>query len=372
MTYVVSVTAGSHQTGATTLAAGLSLNLCQRGYKVCLLDADWGQSNVSALLDIRADRTLVDLLDGRARLAQVIQHDASGLDILVGDNAAERMAPLSDSQLQTLADELAGLAGYDYLVVDVAAGSDRTISSFLEASDTVLVVITPDKNTQDAAYGLLERLHARRSVKGTHVVVNRARNHIVGRHSYGRLREVAEFYLRDSVPLLGIVSEADKPAVSDRPYDTSIFSQDTALGRDLQALAEKLLLQHTAGQSLPVDRFWKRYLQAAGLEAKQQQASTPEKADSPAYTELETQLDALTSQVESLIQRVKGCQPAPVANTQPALAESPAVVPPEGLAYWLEGVDYQSLDDDSTNPPENFVIRQQDGHDIVCSYYRAP
>ncbi len=69
---VVAVTSGKGGVGKTTLSINLAIALARRGRRVLLLDADLGLGNVHVFAGLAPVLTVNDLLEGRARLSEVI------------------------------------------------------------------------------------------------------------------------------------------------------------------------------------------------------------------------------------------------------------------------------------------------------------
>jgi flagellar biosynthesis protein FlhG len=366
MTCVIAISAGSPGTGATTVATGLAIALSRQGHSTCLLDADWGPSSLGALWDYHPDKTLVDLLDGQASLEQVIQQGICGVDIIFGDSAAERMSALTSHHLRVMATQLAKLKDYDYLIIDVAAGADRTVASFLEACDALLLVITDDRKTQDDAYKVVKRLREHKISNTVMAVVNQCRNNIIGSHAYARFREITEFYLQETFPLLGQVCDARLEQHSRQQVLEHLCEVDS----DIDKLAKKLSLSKGTMPTQSVQQFWKSYLKAAQIDDETNKRLTPEGT----FDSLELQLDTLSERVESLINRVNQC--ADFATLEIALASQeklsdPEVIQTRGSDYWLEGLDYQSNLSQSETADHFYSIRQSSGAILRCAYYTA-
>lgn len=359
MTCVIAVTAGITETGSTTVATGLAIALSRHGQRVCLLDADWGPGSASQLLDVQPEKTLANLLDGQTELEQVLQTDICGIDVVFGDPASERTLTLDAGQIRGIARQLSALSNYDYLIIDVAPGQNRSITSFLEASNLVLFVITPDIKTQDGTFNVLKRLPGLISDSAM-TVVNRCRNSIFGNHANARFREISEFYLQKSPPLLGLVCEVDRQQYSSQEVLEDLYSTDA----DLDVLASKILSEENIQPAQSIQEFWERYLNAAGINDGTAQSVN-------ANGSLETQLDDLSSRVATLINRVHEYKNFTsdvdvIATNRPA---EPALVnPASGPEYWLGKLKYRT-DPEGQAHSHFYRIQQPSGKYLRCAYY---
>ena len=366
MTCVIAISAGTPGTGATTVATGLAIALSRHGHSTCLLDADWGPSSLGALWDYHPDKTLVDLLDGQANLEQVIQPGICGVDIIFGDSAAERMSALTSNHLTEMATQLSKLKDYDYLIIDVAAGADRTVTSFLEACDALLLVITDDRKTQDDAYAVVKRLREHQITNTVMTVVNQCRNSIIGSHAYARFREVTEFYLQETLPLLGQVCDARLKEHSRQQVLEHLCSTDS----DLDRLAKKLSLSKGTIATQSIQNFWQRYLKAAGVDINAKNKYTPKGS----FNSLESQLDTLSDRVEALITRVNQCKDFVSLDKDLATSDRSSeseVMQVHGSDYWLDGLDYQSDHEQVDTADQVYWVRQSSGATLRCAYYVA-
>ncbi len=366
MTCVIAVTAGSAGTGATTVATGLAIALSRHGHSVCLLDADWGSSSASKLLNTQPGMTLVNLLDGQTNLEQVVQQGICGVDIIFGDSAAERMSALTSDQLREMARQLSGLKYYDYLIIDVAAGQDRTVTSFLHASDLLLLVITPNRKTQDSAYHTLKRLRDANATNLMMTVVNQCRNSIIGSHAHARFREITEFYLHEAPDLLGMVSDADRKKNSSQ----EVLKKLCGVGSELELLAEKILLRKKTSSQQSMREFWQRYLAAADINSDFTDNLEPEGT----FESLEEQLDKLSQRVEALINQVnqyKQAKPREQAKINTRRPDIPDTITQSGPEYWLQGLNHL-IDIEAGETLDHFYrIQQASGSTLRCAYYRA-
>jgi len=313
MTRFISITSGKGGVGKTSIAVNLAVQLAQRGKRVCLIDADWGLANVNVMLKLQPRHTLEDLITSGLSLDQVLIRNVQGIDIIPGSSGSERMTALKPDQLGRLAGAMQGLDRYDFVLIDSSSGIARNVLALSLASPEVLIVITPEPTSMTDAYALLKLLHAEGYDGRVQIVVNHARNHTVGRHTYDKLREVVDFYLKLRLPLLGMVQEDErmqKAVVAQQALSSR--SPESLAARDIGSLAGQLLLERDSAKPLDTETFWQRYLAAAGVssglhptegEATEAPAPTePEVVEEVA--ELEQQIETLTTQVDALINEV--------------------------------------------------------------------
>lgn len=314
MTRFISITSGKGGVGKTSIAVNLAVQLAQRGKRVCLIDADWGLANVNVMLKLRPKYTLEDVITAGLPLDKVLLRNVQGVDIIPGSSGSERMTALKSDQLGRLANAMQDMDRYDFVLIDSSSGIARNVLALSLASPEVLMVITPEPTAMTDAYALLKLLHAEQYEGRVQIIVNHIRNHTIGRHTYDKFREVVDFYLRLSLPLLGMVQEDErmqKAVVAQQAL--SNCNPESLAARDIGSLAGQLLLERDRKETLDTETFWQRYLVAVDVDAGTQstESNTSEtlakakpEVDTEVVAELEQQIETLTTQVDALISEV--------------------------------------------------------------------
>jgi chromosome partitioning protein len=130
--------------GKTTTAIHLAAGLARTGARVLLIDAD-PQGNVGHALGVHGDPTLREIMLGAAPPAgAIVRGVREGLDVITSTPAAfslETQLAGATQRETILARRLAGLTGYDVVVLDTSpAMSLLTYNALLYASDLVVPV----------------------------------------------------------------------------------------------------------------------------------------------------------------------------------------------------------------------------------------
>ncbi len=169
----ICVASGKGGTGKSILTASLAALLSARG-RTLIVDADMGVGNAHLLQDVSPSRSFVDVVSGRCSVRDTLTRCHNGLDLLGAGSGVSRMAGLSSYELHLIAQGIAELeTGYEYLVVDSAAGISEQTLVFASACDEVLVVTTPDLTAMTDAYAFIKVLVTKRPGLVPLLVVNR-------------------------------------------------------------------------------------------------------------------------------------------------------------------------------------------------------
>jgi capsular exopolysaccharide synthesis family protein len=116
---ILAVTSASPFEGKTVTAANISLALARRGARVLLMDADMRQPGVHRLLRLPNERGLSQVLNGQARVRDVIQRsvDPNLLAITAGKTPSHASELLSSERMRALLATLSDGA-LDWIVID--------------------------------------------------------------------------------------------------------------------------------------------------------------------------------------------------------------------------------------------------------------
>jgi flagellar biosynthesis protein FlhG len=169
----ICIASGKGGTGKSVVTASLAQLLAGRG-RTLLVDADMGVGNAHLLQNVSPRRSFVDVVAGRCEVGEAVLACSERLHLVSAGSGVSRMAGLSAYELHLIGGGLEAIEqGYDFLLVDSAAGiSDQTVG-FAAACDLVLVVTTPDLTAVTDAYAFIKVLHQRQPRQVPLLVVNR-------------------------------------------------------------------------------------------------------------------------------------------------------------------------------------------------------
>lgn len=204
---IVAVASGKGGVGKTWFAVTLSHALARAGVRTLLFDGDLGLANIDIQLGLTPQRDLSAALDGRTSLrACVFRHADAGFDILAGRSGSGSLASLPGPRVERLQQELIALAAdYDRVVVDLAAGVDRTVQQLAGRTGLCLLVIDEEPTSLTDAYAFAKLLWQRHPQADVRVVVNDAESPEKGRRTYETLARACESFLQRKPGLIGVV-----------------------------------------------------------------------------------------------------------------------------------------------------------------------
>ncbi len=140
---VIAIASGKGGTGKTFVTANLGIALSQRGFKVCLIDADIAMANLSLVLGLQSSPiTLHDVLLGEATIQDAIYDGPGGVKFIPSGLSLENYRRVDSDRLESIVDSIA--SQFDFVFLDAPAGIEKTVLASLRASEEVLIVATPD------------------------------------------------------------------------------------------------------------------------------------------------------------------------------------------------------------------------------------
>ncbi|MCZ8492514.1 MinD/ParA family protein [Priestia megaterium] len=204
----LAVLSGKGGVGKSNLSLNLSLALTKQKQRVLLFDMDIGMGNIDILIGQTASYTMVDLLEKKLSIQQIIKKGPRNLAYVAGGTGISSVFEWSPSDLAHLIQELNSLTNqYDYMIFDMGAGMSESVLKFLKAVDEMIVVTTPEPTSITDAYAAI-KLAASYSVSApVRLIINKTLSDKEGNETYERFNRAVQQFLNVSISLLGIVPD---------------------------------------------------------------------------------------------------------------------------------------------------------------------
>ncbi|MBE5101055.1 MinD/ParA family protein [Priestia aryabhattai] len=202
----IAVLSGKGGVGKSNLSLNLSLALTKQKQRVLLFDMDIGMGNIDILIGQTASYTMVDLLEKKLSIQQIIKKGPQDLAYVAGGTGISSVFEWSPSDLAHLIQELNSLTNqYDYMIFDMGAGMSESVLKFLKAVDEMIVVTTPEPTSITDAYAAI-KLAASYSISApVRLIINKTLSDKEGNETYERFNRAVQQFLNISISLLGIV-----------------------------------------------------------------------------------------------------------------------------------------------------------------------
>ncbi|MBO8126185.1 MAG: septum site-determining protein MinD [Firmicutes bacterium] len=244
---VIVITSGKGGVGKTTTTANLGMGLAEKGYRVCLVDADIGLRNLDVVMGLenRIVYDLVDVVEGHCRLRQALIKDKrnENLYLLPAAQTRDKDAVQPD-QMKALCQELK--EQFNYVLVDSPAGIERGFKNAIAGADESIIVTTPEVSAvrdADRIIGLLEASE----IYEPKLVINRLRPDMVRKGDMMDIDDVIEIL---AIPLLGVVPDDEAIIVSTNKGEPAVTDKNSRAGQ-----AYRNIVRRITGEEVPLMDF---------------------------------------------------------------------------------------------------------------------
>ncbi|HHX12348.1 MAG TPA: MinD/ParA family protein [Clostridiales bacterium] len=222
---VITVTSGKGGVGKSSISLNLAIALTHEGYRVVIIDGDFGLANVEVMLGIHPTYNLSDLIYRNKSVSEIITKGPEGIGFISGGSGIQEMNELTKYQIMYMIQNLAELDELaDIILIDTGAGISNSVLEFVAASTEVLLVTTPEPTSITDAYALLKTLNRKSDFDIKDITIrmisNRVSSEEEGSDLYRKLNTVVDRFLHLEMDYLGAVmqeSNVSKAVMHQKP-----------------------------------------------------------------------------------------------------------------------------------------------------------
>ncbi|MDY0322449.1 MAG: AAA family ATPase [Candidatus Carbobacillus sp.] len=242
---IIGWASGKGGVGKSNLVLSLSYALSEVGRRVLLIDADAGFGNLSLLMGEGQTADLMDVIEGRKHLQEVLVQTSGGFYYTSFAGTLEAFLASEDQEkvgkIETILQQLEGFG--DVILLDFGAGLSSLARHVLAAVDELVLVITPEVTALSDAYVLYKWLYQSRQDPSVHVLVNRVQEEKEAEAIFTRFERIAFKYLGGAPKYLGFVREDPHvPQAVKRQVPFYMAYPRSAASRDIQHIRARLRL----------------------------------------------------------------------------------------------------------------------------------
>lgn len=189
---VVTFTAAGDGVGKTQLVANLAAAIAAQGRSVLVVDENAGHDDVVGAFGARATFDLLDAIQGRRTLDEVLVGVEAGVRVLPAARAVNGLGQLSPVQQEALLHGMATLAvPPDVILIDAAHDHPLGFSPFGLVSPETLLVLSASGASITATYALIKQVSQRYGRRQFRVLINKAKTSEEAEQVYANLAHVA-------------------------------------------------------------------------------------------------------------------------------------------------------------------------------------
>ncbi|MCX7842611.1 MAG: MinD/ParA family protein [Clostridia bacterium] len=240
---VITVTSGKGGVGKTNVTINLAIALSEMGYRVVILDVDFGLANIDVLFGIIPKYTLLDVIHNDMSILEILAEGPKNIKFISGGSGVEELVKLDKIQIERFIENIALLDKIsDVIIIDTGAGLSDNVMSFVMAADEVLLVTTPEPTSITDAYALIKMVSNRNKEKLIRVIVNRAENSNEAIDILNKLAVVSDKFLSLKLHSLGYIVQDEaviKAVKMQQPFSLSFPKSHAA--RHIREISKKLM-----------------------------------------------------------------------------------------------------------------------------------
>jgi len=230
---VLAVTSGKGGVGKTNVTVNVALSLARLGYRVGLIDADFGLGNIDVMLGLTPDSHIGHLLTGEKTLSEVVVRGPLGVEVLPASSGLQSITSMTSAQRTKLRAALHLFASrLDFLLIDTAAGISDNVIETLRLAERVALVTSLEPSAVVDAYATAKVLTQTSPGTEIGVVVNSVRDGDEAGLAFKQLDVAATRFLGRSLRYYGFIAE-------DRAVRESVLVQRAVVDHLPQAAASR-------------------------------------------------------------------------------------------------------------------------------------
>lgn len=240
----ITISSGKGGVGKTLFSINFAIEAAMAGKKTLILDGDLGLANIHIMTGIYPDFDLMDVIENKRTIKEVIVEGPGGIHIIPGASGIFKLSNISHQKRHRFVQQLNELdKEYDLIIVDTEAGMSHNVMKFVSIADRAVIVVTPDLTSLSDAYAIIKVIRMNKKNDNIGVVINRARNHTEAQAVYKKISMAAEKFLSYQLTDYGYIFEdalTVKESIQNRKPIASFYPK-SRVGNSLKTVAYNVL-----------------------------------------------------------------------------------------------------------------------------------
>ena len=156
---IATIASGKGGVGKSSLCVNIAIALSSLGYRVLVVDADFGLANIDVMLGVNSKYNMGHLLRRERTIGEIIQEGYNGIRFISGGSGVFELLQMDEINLRRIMRDLRGLNDpADVILFDAGAGINDHLLQLIDASSEAIIVTTPEPTAFVDAYALIKTL----------------------------------------------------------------------------------------------------------------------------------------------------------------------------------------------------------------------
>lgn len=206
---VIGIASGKGGVGKTTFAANLACYHAAKGKRVLIFDADIGFANIHIALRCALNGSMIDVIEGRKSISEIIVTSSQGVSIVSGGNGLEEALAIDIDRANAVIHSFAELESqFDVMLVDISAGGNQGVLRFLSACRHQIIIGTNEPSSVADAYALIKLMSFTMGLDKVVFLPNRVKTSQEGRLLFDKMNMISTKHLGFPLKYIGSLSES--------------------------------------------------------------------------------------------------------------------------------------------------------------------
>lgn len=240
---VLAITSGKGGVGKTNFAINLALCMRRLGYKILILDVDFGLANVEILTRTNIRYTIADCLITGKAIEEIIGEGPEGIKIISGGLGSHELSIMNEKNISKFINELKKVElNTDFIIIDTGAGVSNAVLDFVMAADETILITTPDPTSIMDAYTMIKALTINGYKGKLNIITNIVNNRREAYDTFNKLNRASNSFLKYELNFLGYLEKTDivsKAVKNQLPFVLS--NPSSAISKKLNVIALKFV-----------------------------------------------------------------------------------------------------------------------------------
>ncbi len=216
---VIAISSGKGGVGKTSIIANMAVALSNINKKVVLFDGDLGLANIDIVLGVKANYSIIDVINKSKKLEEIIVDYNDNLKIIPAGSGIEAVSNIAENDLIDLLDTLNKLSSQtDVLLIDTGAGISKKVMTLLKNAIDILIVSTTEPTSIADAYATIKILTLNYNRKDIKMFINMAKDIQEAKSVFDNMNNICEKFLNTKIEMASY-------SVFDKNLPNSIKSQ---------------------------------------------------------------------------------------------------------------------------------------------------